>query len=47
LNQLSANGSGDFHLERIKKKRIELSHRLRRSRTPKNVRENWRGTGCV
>jgi len=29
LNQRSAKDSGDFHLERINKKRIDLSHRLR------------------
>jgi hypothetical protein len=47
LNLRSAKGRGDFRLERINTTRIELSHRLRRFRTPKNVRENWMHASCA
>ena len=47
LNLRSAKDRGDFRLERINTTRIELSHRLRRFRTPKNVRENWMHASCA
>ena len=47
LDLLSAKDSADFRLERINTNRIDLSHRLRRSRTPKNVPGIRRGASRV
>ena len=47
LDLLSAKGSADFRLERINTNRIDPSHRLRRSRTPKNVPGIRRGASRV
>jgi hypothetical protein len=47
LELLSAKDSAYFRLERINTNRIDLSHRLRPSRSPKNVRGTRRGASRV